>query len=517
LGRDLDLDRIVARAHKAFPAPSVAAAVSWGDRVAYCTIGHRGLFGGAVNEHTVYPIASASKAFIATCVMMLVDEGILELDAPVRRYLPQLELFTPELTEQLTVRDMLSHRSGLPRHDATLFTRVDATLEETVGYMRWLEPCSGLRERFHYQNHMFALASLLVERVSGQPWSSVVRRRIFAPLAMTRSYTACREYVSHDGNYARPFARFGSFSLPISSPSTDATAGAGSLSMSVRDLLRWAQANLALSLSHASADSTSTDTGEKTRELSRHPLVSPQAARELHGPQTPIRPGEMGPYDTPLVDAFSYGLGWFVETYRGVPLIHHGGTLNGFRSIVGFMPEHDCAVAVLVNQSNSQLPSLILRLVADAILSAEPYDWQGFCLDIEADRRVRLQQEYYALFSRRRQLVPPACAGVYAHPAYGRLRIMNDLDGPHLRYGRQSHRLRPGTRTPWVLDTGLMRQAVPCLFEGSPPAFCAWLEPELKTPIRFERVSEAEVPGAEVPGAAEGVPGAAETGKEGRP
>jgi hypothetical protein len=205
----------------------------------------------------------------------------------------------------------------------------------------------------------------------------------------------------------------------------------------------------------------------------------------------------MAPYETPFVDADSYGLGWFVETYRGVPLVHHGGTINGFKSVVGFLPEHGCALAVLVNQNASPVPLFVLRMVADAVLGAEPYDWRGFYLRIDAERRAKALREYRAAFARRRQPLPPSCKGVYEHPAYGRMRIMPDLDGPRLRYQRVSNRLRPGTSAPWVLDTGVTRLAIPCAFEGSPPTFCAWLEPELKTPIRFERVPDGDGAGAD--------------------
>ncbi|MDR0347417.1 MAG: beta-lactamase family protein [Coriobacteriales bacterium] len=484
--RKVDFEGIVTQARSAFCAPSVVAAVSWGGETWYSAIGRRALPGAAVDEDTIYPIASVSKAFIASCIILLADEGLLELDTPVKRYLPQLELFTPELTEQLTVRDMLSHRSGLPRHDATLLTREDATLEETVASLRWLEPCWDLRERFFYQNHMFALASLLVERVSGKPWANVVRERLFAPLGMTRSYTAWREYERYDNNYAQPLATLGRVSLPVRPMSSDSTACAGSLSMSVRDLLRWGQANLALY----------TDDG---------PHLIPRSVLEAHRPQTPIRAGEMMSYETPFVDEEFYGFGWFVESYRGVPLIHHGGTTAGFKSIVGFLPEHGCALAVLTNQNASQVPLFVLRMLADAVLGAEPYDWQSFYARVDAERGAKTQREYRAAFALRRQPLPPACAGVYAHPAYGKLRIMNDLGGPRVRNGQRSHRLRPGTRTPWVLDTGIMRMAVPCAFEyeadggeggaggvfegeATPRAICAWLEPELATPIRFERL-----------------------------
>ncbi|MDR2347644.1 MAG: beta-lactamase family protein [Bifidobacteriaceae bacterium] len=521
--REDDFKSIVNEAKEAFATPSVSAAIFVDGQVWRHAIGQRGLTGGAVDSDTVYQIASASKAFIATCVMMLVDEGRLELDVPVKSYLPEFELWTEELTEQVTVRDILTHRTGLPRHDVTSYTRPEAVLAETIAYMRWLEPCWGLRERFAYQNHMFALASYLVERITGQSWSAVVRERIFTPLGLTRAHTAWLEYERHDDNYARPLITRGATAAPIDSISTDPMACAGSLSMSAMDLLRWGRANLE---AHGiggrdSAGGTDGSRGQLT--------LSPEAVRELHSAQMPIRPGELAPYEVPLRDSQDYGLGWFVERYRGAPLVQHGGTLQGFKSVVGFMPEHGMALAVLVNQDNSPVPALVLNQVADAVLGAEPYDWRGFYLALDTKRRATLQREYDAAFAEEARAWPSLACGVYEHPAYGKMRITATPDGPRLATGGREYPLRPGAEAPWVIDAGDVSQTMPCQLvygpkqaaadpatgdldapaadapsgcdvspeaaptptaePGVPLAFCAWLEPELNHPIRFERVA----------------------------
>ncbi|MDR3037621.1 MAG: beta-lactamase family protein [Coriobacteriales bacterium] len=481
-----DFKRMVNRARAVFATPSIAAALCVGSETYYHVRGHTRVLGGKANEQTVYPIASASKAFIATCVMMLVEEGLLNLDTPVKRYMSDLELFTPQLTEQLTPRDMLSHFSGLPRHDATLQLRATATLQEMVCALRWLEPAWGLRERFCYQNHMFAVASLLVERICGKPWGEVVRERVFEPLGMTRSYTSSKDYRQADSNYAHPLVTRARVSVPIYSSPTEATACAGALSMSIGDLLRWGRANLVAS------QNACQPTGQP-------PLISPASARELHKAQTPIRSGEMTPYNTPFVETDAYGLGWFVETYRGAPLIHHGGTINGFKSVVGFLPGHDCAFAVLVNQNGSAAPAALMRGFADAVIGAgsvdsasegerhgqayEAYDWCDFYRKLVRKQRAKAEHDYHTAFAQKSQKLPAQCEGSYRHPAYGELRVANTPRGPRLLAGNQGFRLRPGVQTPWVIDTGVLRLAVPCYFESG--SFNAFLEPELKKPICF--------------------------------
>jgi CubicO group peptidase (beta-lactamase class C family) len=569
--RAADFERIVDEVQRAFTVPSLAVAFSQGNTTYYHTVGHSSTLGGRVTPDTIYPVASISKSFIATCIMMLVEEGSLDLDRPVVQYLPDLLLYNQTLTEQLTIRDMLSHRSGLPRHDAMLSTCEGLGLDEIVRRMRWLEPCWELRERFHYQNHMYGLASLLVERVSGRPWGTFMRKRLFTPLGMTRVHSSWRSFMNMGRDRVRSLATFDGVSRPIHTVSPDNAGSAGALSMSVRDLLRWGQANLAPYLIRSSATGTvlgtraahtSTTDGTPDTPNAIPNIIPTRIAAELHRGQTPIRPGEFASYDIPFVDEFSYGFGWFVERYRNTTLIQHGGSLTGFKSIVGFLPEQDCVIAVLANQGASPAPMTLLRILADEALGAERYDWCGFFRSLSADLRGKSKAQYHAAFaqegaqqngtnnaggadsenntdstsgavstdSRARASLPDACAGVYAHPAYGEVRISTGSTGASLWAGKQRFRLRPGSMTEWAIDTGLLELAMPCFFEyvsttgadaadtdqpgaGSasgrgagdtssnqdastshPTAFCAFLEPEIKKPIRFERQSSVQSP-----------------------
>jgi CubicO group peptidase (beta-lactamase class C family) len=563
--RAADFERIVDEVQRAFTVPSLAVAFSQGNTTHYHTVGHSSTLGGHVTPDTIYPVASISKSFIATCIMMLVEEGSLDLDRPVVQYLPDLLLHNQTLTEQLTIRDMLSHRSGLPRHDAMLSTCEGLGLDEMVRRMRWLEPCWELRERFHYQNHMYALASVLVQRVSGKPWGAFMRKRLFTPLGMTRVHSSWRSFMNMGRDRVRSLATFDGVSRPIHTVSPDNAGSAGALSMSVRDLLRWGQANLAPYLIRSSATDTvlgaraahtSTTDGTPNTPDAIPNIIPTRIAAELHRGQTPIRLGEFASYDIPFVDELSYGFGWFVERYRNTTLIQHGGSLAGFKSIVGFLPEQDCVIAVLANQGASQAPMTLLRILADEALSAERYDWCGFFRSLSADLRDKAKAQYHAAFaqedaqqngadsenntdgasgagstdSRARTSLPDACTGVYAHPAYGEVRISTGSADASLRAGKQRFRLRPGSMTEWAIDTGLLELAMPCFFEyasttgadaagtdqpeaesasgrsangassdrdattNHPTAFYAFLEPELKKPIRFERQPSTQSP-----------------------
>ena len=199
------------------------------------------------NPDTVFPLASVSKAFIATALWMLVDEGKIDVNEPVVRYLPDFAMYTEELTRALTVRDAMCHCSGLARHDLTLLTRAGLTLEQMVGIIRYLPPAWPLHAQYGYSNHMFAVVTLLVERVSGMPWGEFVKRRIFEPLGMARSYTRSFAYSDVDDNYARPRVVVNGKNRPAQPESADHCGCSGTISASVRDVMQWVNPTTQLS------------------------------------------------------------------------------------------------------------------------------------------------------------------------------------------------------------------------------------------------------------------------------
>ena len=196
------------------------------------------------DENTIYAIASASKAFIATAVCILCDEGKCDLDKPVKAYLPDFEMYDSYMTEHLTVRDALGHRSGLPRHDIMWLNDRDITIYDVVHRLRYLPPAFEPRARMHYQNLMFTLATVLTEKLSGQRWQDFVTERILKPLGMTRTYLNASDYRGKVPNQAEPYQYRGGQLERMAYNDISHLGSCGCISSTVHDLDRWARLQL---------------------------------------------------------------------------------------------------------------------------------------------------------------------------------------------------------------------------------------------------------------------------------
>jgi CubicO group peptidase (beta-lactamase class C family) len=459
-----DLDRLAAAARRRLRLPSLALAYSHAGSDAVAVTGWRGT--GPADAATLYRLASCSKSFIATALLLLVAEGRCGLDEPLIGYLPEVAFFTPELTAAVTPRDLLSHRTGLPRHDISSFANPRRSLAEMGQSIRWLEPAYPLRARFHYQNHMFGVISLLVEKLSGEPWQDFVGRRLLAPLGLTRTVTGFAAW-RRDRNRARPFVKAGRANLPFLEADTDSTGAAGSVSASVADLLAWAKFHR--------------DGGAG--------LVPAELLAQAHSAQTPIRDGEITRELTPFSAGRAYGLGWFTETFRGEPMVFHSGTIFGFQAMMGFLPSTGAAFAVLANQDSTIAPDALGYTLADAALGAEPFDWIGFYLDNQRAGRADKAAATARLLAAPRDLPSSAdAAGRYRHPAYGEARVSRRGRALVLDYAGFRFRLRPSQEAEYAIYSRLAGLAFPCWFDRTPGgrALLVGLEQDLDHPIRFE-------------------------------
>ena len=488
------LDELVRTYAKAFHLPSVSVGVYSKGQQWFSAAGRRR--GGAVDEYTVYPIASATKAFLATMVLQLQEEGLLDLDDPVVRHLPGFALYTAERTEALTIRDALCHRCGLPRHNVSLMTNQQSSLSDMVYKLRYLEPAWPARQRFYYQNHMFGAVTLLVEQVCDLPWGEVVRQRVFDPLGMTHSYTRSLAYEGVEENYARPRAGIGAVTVPIKTMLCDSTGGAGAISSNAHDMLQWVTANLhqgSYGGGSVCGDGGADGAGGAGGHAEGGRLFSGDSARELHECQMPVRDGEMFSYQLPEVTSSSYGLGWFVETYRGEKMVWHGGTVLGFKSHVGFLPEHDFAFCILTNRNDTFGANALGNALCDSALGLPPVDWSQRFLAIARQASQKAKAAYHATIEKplTKQEMPKGAAGIYHHAAYGSMRIEERGRGLVAHVAGMKIPIIPACNE-LALDVKMMRQAFACRFEldeaGRPLAFLARLEDQLENYIRFDRV-----------------------------
>lgn len=475
---DYSWNAAVKTAWKIHRLPGIAVGIWNGGDEQYFVFGRRGLFGSPVNPDTVYAIASVSKSFIAASSWMLAEEKRLDMDAPVTAYLPDFALYTEEMTRKILVKDLFSHYFGLPRHDITVFTGQNETLEETVRRLRYLEPAWPPHTHFAYSNHMFAVASLLVEKVAGMPWGEFVAGRIFKPLDMKRSYTKTWAFRDVDDNYARPMGNVRGFNLPVKPMSTDAYGCSGSLSASVRDLLGWTVTNLRKGVSPGGVR-----------------LFSEAAAGELQGRKTPIRPGEFSMYIPEEVTEQFYGMGWSVEKFRGETLVSHGGTVPGYKSHTGFLPEKDFAFSILTNASNTPACTALGYQLCDMRLGHTGLDWNRRFIDSQKKILKDMENNY------RKQLTAPkdpgdprGCGGRYRNGAYGDFIILEKggklklrLDVPPAVYP-----LIPAAGGGYTILLPKDRIALPCRFEreGGTRRFLAKMDPNLKEYVPFERVED---------------------------
>ncbi len=280
---------------------------------------------------TTQPIASNTKLFTAVAVGMLVEEGKLRWDEPIKRFVPTIRFYNDDLDRSVTIRDMLSHRTGVTRHDF-IWYKSTFTRRELWDRLRYLEPAAPIRTTFLYNNLMFTAAGQVIQELSGQTWEQFVQRRIFDPLGMSRSTLTIEDNLKGP-EPAVPYSERRDSTVLYRQPyytAEVAIAPAGAINSSVQDLSRWV---IAL-LNGGRVDGKQVIPEAVLRETMAPSLAMPNSALESRGW------GEnLNQY---------YGMGRWVSSYRGHLLALHGGDLPGFHSQISIMPNDSIGVIVLV-------------------------------------------------------------------------------------------------------------------------------------------------------------------------
>jgi len=315
-----------------------------------------------MTEDTRFAMASVTKSFTALSVALLIDAGKLEWDKPVREYMPEFILDDPYVTQHVTVRDMLSHRTGLPRHDLSAW-RLDISRAEFIKRMKHLKFNASFREKFQYNNLMYYATAYLVEKIAEQKWEDFMQERVFSPLNMTASnfkpeppvegqFTANGYRVDRDTDGSAK----GLVNIPFGLYTELSPGAAGALFSTLADLIQWLKVHV------------------NQGRVGDVQLVSPDNLKQMHLPQTVI-PG--GGFNEALMGntISTYGMGWFIEPYRGYTLIQHGGNLEGHSLMIGFVPQEKIGVVALTNIAALPLRDVLLYESIDRALDLPDRDW----------------------------------------------------------------------------------------------------------------------------------------------
>lgn len=365
-----------------------------------------------VDERTLFAVASNTKAFTAALLAILVDEGKIKWDDPVTKYLPGFQLYDPYVTRELTIRDLLSHRSGLETFGGDLLwyeTTYDS--KEILRRIRYLKPTSSFRSRFGYQNNMFIAAGEVIAAVTGKPWNEVVKERLLMPLGMTSTTTSIRDFKSTD-NIASPHNELNDKVRVVRYGNVDGAAAAAGINSNVIEMAQW----LRLQLGKGTYD------GKK--------IFSPGVAREMWQPNTILPISEGGEKFNPTRHFRAYGMGWFLSDYHGRKVMDHSGGLDGMISQTGMIPEEGLGVVILSN-SESSLPSIMMSKVFDMFLGVPKRDWNAEILQRSkngkvAARKAEVEEETSRAKDTKPSLALGQYAGSYAGAMYGEGRITEE-------------------------------------------------------------------------------------------
>ena len=354
---------------------------------------------------TMFAIGSSSKAFTVFALGTLVDQGKLEWDKPVITYMPDFRLYDPAATLRITPRDLVTHRSGLPRHDLVWYNNSTSTRDEVVRRIAYLPPNKDLRETFQYNNLMFLTAGVLAGRLMNSSWEDAIRRLVFQPLGMTSSnFSVAESQKTPDFSLGYTVRRDTIQRLPFRN--IDLVGPAGSINSNVEDMLKWVGMHLAGGV------------------VDGKPVISRTTLTDMYAPHMPI--GGM-PTDESL-GAANYGMGWFLNEYRGHYQVQHGGNIDGFSAMVALFPQNKVGVVILTNQNGSALTGILLNHIADRVFGLPPRDWNGEALA----RSRRAQSAARAAEQKKESLRIPNTkpshalseyAGDYANPGYGTLTV----------------------------------------------------------------------------------------------
>lgn len=378
-----------------------------------------------VTDETLFAVGSATKAFTAASLGILHDDGQLDWTTPVQEYLPRFDMHDAFAAEGMTAVDLLTHRSGLPRHDLLWYGQ-DLSREALFSRLPHLPPSEPFRTTFQYQNLMYMTAGYLAGQRNGSRWEDLVRQRLFQPLGMSTS-TLSVETMQQTSNYARPYGGGRDSVAAMEFRNIDAIGPAGAINSTVTEMLPWVQLFL--------NDGTHGDTQ----------VLDPGTVQQLMQPRIVIEsvPLQLAAQEAPYT---MYALGWFVQPYRGHRLLQHGGNIDGFSALVGFMPDDDLGFVILTNKNGTPAPSILMYELIDRMLDTDAVDWNQRVTD-QYEQMTAQADESAAADSQRVSDTQPSHAlsdyvGRYTHPGYGAFAVTMDGDSLTGRYGAFSSTLR---------------------------------------------------------------------------
>jgi CubicO group peptidase (beta-lactamase class C family) len=401
-----ELNNYLEKYVKEFEMPGFALGIIKNDEIVFMeTYGVKNVDSGKkVDENTLFGIASCSKAFTSACISILVDRGVINWKDKVVDLIPGFKLYDPYLTAQLTVEDLLAHRSGYETFDGDLiWYGTKRSTREVMERFRFRKNPYSLREEFGYSNLMFITAGELIESVTGKSWAEFVDENILDDINMTSS-TTTNDGFENNKNAAWPHLDGKSMEFI----NYDNIGGAGAINSSISEMMNWAK----LILNKGKTDDTIVFSERNYYKMvSQHTVLNAGKGETING-----------------THFAGYALGWFLKDFQGKKIIYHGGGLPGFHSKVVVVPEENLAYVILANQLSALVPAIDRKVLNFYLNSSDTTNWAALYLDAEANQKEQLAQTWIDLENERVKNTKPslndsAYVGVFEDEMYGKAKI----------------------------------------------------------------------------------------------
>lgn len=374
-----------------------------------------------VTPNTLFAIGSSTKAFTCALMGQLAHKGELSLDKPALNYLPGYHFYNEKMDANVTIRDMMSHRTGLPRHDWSWYAFKTGSRDSLMKRLQYLEPNRENREYWQYNNLMYLAQGMIAEKITGKPWEDNIRERILTPLGMARTNFSVAE-MQQDKDFSYGYTvKKDSIIEKMDFHDLTVIGPAGSINSSVNEIAAWLI------------------TWINEGKYKGKDILSPAYIQAAAAPQMVI-PGAALPKKHSDIHLLSYGLGWFIDSYRGHYEVEHGGNIDGFSASVGFYPSDELGIVVLSNQNGSAVPDYARKIIADRMLQLKPVDWNAEVRDnirkaIANRKNSGKNKDHDRIKGTKPSHQLSAYEGDFYHPGYGTISIAQHKNGLYLKIG----------------------------------------------------------------------------------
>jgi CubicO group peptidase (beta-lactamase class C family) len=406
------LDTAFERVLREFHAAGMAVAVVEKDKIVYAKgFGYRDLEKKLpVTPNTLFAIGSCTKAFTASLMGQLRKDGKLDFDKPVLNYLPALHFYNDDMNRMITLRDMMSHRTGLPRHDFSWYIFKNDSRDSLLTRIRYQEPSTGIRERWQYNNFMFLAQGMVAEKITGKSWEENISTQILKPLGMSRS----------------------NFSIESLQKDADASLGYGLKKDSIIDLLDYYHINAMGPAGSINSSVTEMANWVMTwingGKFNGKEILPANYVSEAISPQMVAGPG-LPSAEKPDLHFSTYGLGWFLSSYKSHFRVEHGGNIDGFSASTSFFPTDSIGIIVLTNQNGSSVNGVVRNILADRMLGLPYFDWTSDIKKSTDKALASAKESARSAASNQQSGTTPShplkdYTGLYTHPGYGTMDLV---------------------------------------------------------------------------------------------